>query len=242
MENETKIGMNRTGMQMSPFEGPDQVEFARQQMPNPAEGGVDMMAAVRAEYISQAPRIGSVPVPGTGKGMLETAMGKIKGKNPEVLIDKLGQRLAYERSGVRLYQAMITKVQAGDDSRRAELAAALQHICNEEAEHFRMLTNVMAELGADPTAQTPCADVSGVASMGLLQVVTDPRTTVAQSLEAMLTAELTDNAAWEILIELTTEAGYDDIAARFSDALAAEQQHLSTVKQWLRELVMSDAT
>ena len=58
-------------------------------------------------------------------------------------------------------------------------------------------------LGGDPTAQTPAADVTGVEGMGLMQVLTDPKTTVAQALHAILVAEMTDNAAWEELIELT---------------------------------------
>ncbi|MDX3905443.1 MAG: hypothetical protein QHC78_07120 [Pigmentiphaga sp.] len=51
-----------------------------------------------------------MPLPATGKGLAQTALGKLKVQNPEVLVDKLGQRLAYERSGVRLYQAFIDKV------------------------------------------------------------------------------------------------------------------------------------
>lgn len=240
MENETKIGLNRTGIQMSPIEGPGQAEFALAQPANP-EGSVHGLAAARAAYIVDSPRIGSVPVPGTGKGLLQATMGKMTGKNPEVLLDKLGQRLAFERSGVRLYQAMITKVETVGDARGGDLRADLMHICAEEARHFRMLEGIIREMGADPTAQTPAADVSGVANLGLLQVVTDPRTTIAQSLEALLTAELTDNACWELLAELAAEAGHDDLVGPFQQALLAEQEHLALVKRWLRDEVLGAA-
>lgn len=242
MENTTKIGMNRTGIQMSPIEGPDQAEFALSQPANPPSGGVQALAEARASYIRESSRVGSVPLPGTGRGLLQTTMDKVTGNNPELLIDKLGQRLAYERSGVRLYQAMITKVDAAGHLRRADLRADLVHICSEEAEHFRMLTRVMTEIGADPTAQTPCADVSGVATLGLLQVITDPRTTIAQSLEALLTVEMTDNACWELLIELATQAGHDEMVTEFQQALRAEEQHVVMIKQWLRETVMAEAS
>lgn len=242
MENTTKMGMNRTGMQMAPFEGPDQAQFALLQPADPADGGVESIAAARSAYIRESQRVGSVPIPGTGKGLLQATMGKMTGKNPEVLIDKLGQRLAYERSGVRLYQAMITKVDAAGFIRRDDLRADLIHICSEELDHFRMLTQVITDMGADPTAQTPSADVSGVASLGMLQVITDPRTTVAQSLEALLSVELTDNACWELLIELVAETGHDDLLEPFRAALAAEEQHVSMVTQWLRETVMAEAT
>ncbi|HYF20966.1 MAG TPA: ferritin-like domain-containing protein, partial [Ramlibacter sp.] len=114
-------------------------------------------------------------------------------------------------------------------------------IRGEELEHFRLLCDAMVQLGGDPTAQTPCADVSSTASMGLLQVLTDPRTTLAQCLNAMLTVELTDNAGWELLIQLAEQAGESDLAGRFLGALAQEQEHLVTIKGWLAALVTQGA-
>ena len=38
--------------------------------------------------------------------MLKTALNKLVGVSPEVLIDKLGERLAFERTGTRLYDAL----------------------------------------------------------------------------------------------------------------------------------------
>jgi len=240
MENSTKLGMNRTGFQMAPIEGPLQEEFAMQVPPTSA-GSIEQAAAVRTAYIAEADRIGSVPPPGTMKGMLTTAADKLTGSRPEVLLDKLGQRLAFERTGVRLYQALCTKVQAAGHFRLDELYADLVRIAEDEARHFDLLCTAVESLGADPTAQTPCADVSGVASLGLLQVITDPRTTVAQSLDAILTVELTDNAAWELLIALARESGHDDMAESFVSAYEQEEEHLITIKGWLRATVMHEA-
>jgi len=242
MENQTKVGLNRTGMQMSPIAGPDQARFAMSQPANPETGGAEILSAARGAYVQESSRIGSVPMPATGKGLAQTAMGKLKGQNPEVLIDKLGQRLAYERSGVRLYQAMIGKVEAAGHPDQAQLLADLQHICEEELSHFRMLDEAIRSIGGDPTAQTPCADVSAVASMGMIQVITDPRTTVAQSLETMLSVELTDNACWELLIDLTSQAGHDGLVERFRDALENERQHEAMITRWLRDTVLAEAT
>jgi hypothetical protein len=96
-----------------------------------------------------------------------------------------------------------------------------------------MVRGAMEELGADPTAITPAADVIGVASSGLLQVVTDPRTTLPQSLDALLTAELTDNDGWQMLIELARIYGKEDLVTRFQIAKAAEEVHLAEVRRWL---------
>jgi hypothetical protein len=99
----------------------------------------------------------------------------------------------------------------------------------------------MVQMGGDPTAMTPCADVVGTATMGIMQVVTDPRTTLAQSLNAMLSAELTDNAGWELLAALAEDAGETELAGRFLGALAQEQEHLAIVKGWLTQLVTTGA-
>jgi rubrerythrin len=117
----------------------------------------------------------------------------------------------------------------------------LQRIRAEELGHFRLLCDLVVQLGGDPTAQTPCADVTAAASMGLMQVITDPRTTLAQCLNTILTAELTDNAGWELLGELAQEAGQAGLAEPFSRALEAEQRHLSIVRHWLKALLTSEA-
>ena len=239
MEDKAKLGMNRTGIQMSPFDGPAQAEYASSRPAHPSE--MDMQAAgLRASYIQESERIGSVPVPTTTKGVATAAKGKLTGNDPEVLFDKLGQRLAFERSGVRLYQAMIGKVGTVQPANADALLADLNHICNEEYEHFQMLTQVVDKLGGDPTAQTPCADVSAVSNLGILQVITNPRTTIAQSLESLLTVEMTDNASWELLIQLASRTGHQELDAPFQSALASEKEHVSKITSWLQTSVLGE--
>jgi hypothetical protein len=104
-----------------------------------------------------------------------------------------------------------------------------------------MLCDIVTELGGDPTAQTPAADVIGAASMGFMQVLTDPRTTLAQCLEIVLSIELTDNASWEMLAQLAELAGQKQLVQPFTEALATEQEHLTIVQSWLQSL-MKQAT
>jgi ferritin-like metal-binding protein YciE len=205
--------------------------------------------ADRGIYVIEADAIGSIPQPVTIQGMLKTGLDKLIGERPEMLMDKIGERIAFERGGTRLYDALIVKydtlVEGGEmpdllvplEADGADVPATLGRIRAQEHEHFLMLSEVMTSLGGDPTAQTPCADVTGVASMGLMQVVADPRTTFAQSLNAMLMAELADNAGWELLISLAEQAGETDIAQKFQRAMAEEEEHLATVKSWLTALV-----
>jgi hypothetical protein len=66
-----------------------------------------------------------------------------------------------------------------------------------------LLIDTLKQLGADPTVMTPSADVVGVIAQGPMQVLTDPRTNIAHCLIALLTVELADNAAWELLTHVT---------------------------------------
>lgn len=68
--------------------------------------------------------------------------------------------------------------------------------------------------------------------MGLLQVVTDPRTSVSQPLHAIHLAELADNDGWSMLIDFATQMGQDEMADEFSAALRHEQEHLVLVRSY----------
>jgi rubrerythrin len=167
-------------------------------------------------------------------------MQKLTGKNPEVLVDKLGERLAFERSGVRLYEALLTKYQATPEKLPGMSVEKLTHFRDEEAKHFKLVADALDMLGADPTAQTPGADVTGVESMGLMQVLDDPRTTIPQSLHAVLVAELADHAGWELLIKLAEDMGQKDMAKQFHGALEEEEEHLTHVRNWVEESVRAE--
>jgi rubrerythrin len=119
--------------------------------------------------------------------------------------------------------------------------ARLERIHTDEARHFELVRSAIESLGADPTAQTPCADLTGVQSLGLIQAVTDPRTTVLQSLQTALIAELADNAGWELLIDLAEAAGQTQLAEQFGAAFAQEQQHLEQVRSWVQQLTIAEA-
>jgi bacterioferritin (cytochrome b1) len=77
--------------------------------------------------------------------------------------------------------------------------------------------------------------------MGIMQVLTDPRSSMAQCLQAMLTAELTDNDGWRLLIQLADYLGHDELKAEFESALANEEEHLINVRTWLSESVLDSA-
>ncbi|WP_205665196.1 ferritin-like domain-containing protein [Caldimonas tepidiphila] len=241
MKPQTHVGRNRTGIQMSPLDIREMREGTDHTVPT-SLGDKEAVSEMRQRYISESDTIGSVPVPGTLTGMLETGKGFLTGRRPQVLIDKLGERLAFERSGVRLYDALLAKCEADPASLGAGAADRLRHFRMEEAQHFAMVADALDSIGADPTAQTPCADMVGVEGMGMMQVLTDPRTSVSQCLHVILDAELVDNAGWELLITLSRQSGHPELAERFAQALHQENQHLVEVRRMYEASVLAEAT
>ncbi|GAB3540016.1 hypothetical protein GCM10027343_08390 [Noviherbaspirillum agri] len=240
MKEQTHMGMNRTGMQMSPFDSSDMQSGMPASMTPATPGDDSALAEARASYITEADPVGSVPLPGTVKGAISTGASMLTGSEPQLLLDKLGERLAFERTGTRLYDALITKFEALQDSSTSMTLADLQQIRQDEARHFAIIAEAIQSVGGDPTSQTPCADLVGVESMGLMQVVADPRTTIAQSLHAILVAEMTDNAGWELLIALAEDQKQNALISDFTVALNEERVHLQQVQRWFEEATLGE--
>jgi hypothetical protein len=239
----TRMGLNRTGMQMSPHQSQEMLEGMQALDPiSPDAESEELdgqaLSVTRLEYIAAADPLGSVPPPGTIKGAAKSGAKMMTGRRPQAFIDKLAERLAFERGGTRLYDAVFAKAVAHTNELNKVSAAEILEIRNSEAGHALMIKECLEALGADPTAQTPCADLVGVETMGLLLAASDPRTTLAQTLHAALAAELIDGAGWENLILMARDMGHDDMAKRFQVALDTEATHLAKVKSWYTALTM----
>ena len=238
-DSKQEILGNRTGIMTNPELSIEMIEGAKQATPSSQGDGTEL-ASVRSEYIEEGVPIGSSPV------MVEVSedgesVGQFDGL--AVLLDKLGERLAFERQGTRLYEAFLQKCEslALEDASGPSIEE-LRHICEEELEHFHLLQNAIIALGGDATVQTPSADVAGVLSHGVMQVVSDPRTTIPQTLQAMLTAELVDNDGWQMLQDLAAELGQDDLEEQCGKAYEEEQEHLEKVREWLTSMTMDEAS
>lgn len=242
MEKTVHMGTNRTGIDMSPLQGKAMISGAAAAT---ATGGNEAgLHELDKDYIRNAGAIGTVPLPGTMRGAFKAMKDKLTGRHTEALLNKIGERLAFERSGVRVYECFIAKceaVAAGGTLPGVVDLDMLRQFCIEEAQHFAMLREVLDGLGADATAQTPDADLAGVASLGLMKVIQDPRASVVQSLEALLSIELTDNAAWELLEQLAREMTMEAIADQFHLAEEQEDRHLATIRQWYQTAVREEA-
>jgi len=232
MKDAFDTGMNRTGIARSPVEAKKTVEGAQEGTQLEPPGEHVSLRAIRLEAAKASTPMGQMPPPASVKGAVKTAVTALKGEKANVLIDKLGERLAFERMGTRIYELALLKADAFPSWEGGPSQADLVDIHEEELEHFGLLIGCLETLGADPTAMTPSAAIAQSLSKGVPAVLADPRTDLRQCVDGLLVAELTDNACWEALILLAREAGQDAMADLFEAALAEEKEHLIKVRAW----------
>jgi rubrerythrin len=227
----SEMGMNKTGATVHPVHSKKAIEGAEKAVPS-SPGDATAIAAVRQEFAREVDGLGTVPPPNL-KGMAKAAMDMLKGGRSTVLMDKLGQRAGFERTGVRIYEAALSKLDVFGTWDGGPSREQLEKIRLDELSHFALVKHTIEKLGGDPTALTPAANLQANMSEGVPKMMVDPRVNLLQSLEGLLTAELVDNASWELLIELARDLGHTEIAEDFQRALDAEQEHLALVRAWL---------
>ncbi|UOF02278.1 ferritin-like domain-containing protein [Bdellovibrio reynosensis] len=236
MKEKLSFGLNKTGMKAAPFLSKEMLLEHEELNREPEDSSKDAMD-MREEYIKGSDDVGSVPLPMSPQGVISAGLQVLKGNDPKILIDQLGERLAFERSGVRLYDALLTKCMAFGET---ETVDVVRDFREEEARHFDLIRDAIEDLGGDSTAVTPGADVAGVLGMGIMQVLTDPRTTLPQCIEAILIAELADNDAWKVLIQLCEKVGMPELAEQFREAEINESKHLNFMRSWYEALIIRD--
>ena len=239
MKQAAPIGNNRTGVLAS--DGRADAMQAEMERYAPSSQGTPFGAGVVRAMVRRETEagLGTMPPPSNlqDAGLKEGAKAvakRVSGTSPALLMDKLGQRLAFERMGTRLYEALLFKLEADGGYSGGPTKEGLQEILNEEHRHFVLLTEAIKHLAGDPTAMTPSADLSATASQGLLQVITDARTSLMQGLEAILIAELTDLDGWGLLGQLARGAGEMGLAEQFEEAERREEVHLRKVRTWIK--------
>src|SRR5690606_18244049 len=117
----------------------------------------------------------------SAKGLFSSLKEKMK-IGDHAFIDKIDERIAFERTGVRLYDALISMYKGADDNSAFPELATLARFREEDRKHFELACRAMEKIGGACTAMTPAADLAGVGGMGLVQVLADPRTNFKQCL------------------------------------------------------------
>ncbi|WP_437961560.1 ferritin-like domain-containing protein [Sorangium sp. So ce119] len=167
-------------------------------------------------------------------------MQKLAQGNKDKAIDLLNERLTYERASVRLYDSIVEKVGRSADPGLMNLLGQLREYRDQEKEHEEWLEARIRELGGDAHGETEMSRLITIESQGIQQVVLDGDQNPAHLFHALLTAELVDNAGWQLLLELADEADDDEARASFRKRLHEEEDHLLLTRQVVERLTRTE--
>ena len=166
-------------------------------------------------------------------------MDKLAKNNPEKVVDLLTERLFFERSGVKLYDAIIAKLTTSNDPEVHRTLRAMQEHRAQEKEHEEWLEAQIRALGGDAHTCTEMAALATRESSGIEAVVMDGDNDPVHLFHALMAAELADNAGWDLLVALADEAGDRDAKKEFKKRLHEEEEHVVFVRRALASLAKS---
>lgn len=158
-------------------------------------------------------------------------MEKLARHNAALVLDVLSGRLAFERTGVTLYDAVIQKIERAGEPRYHVLIDQLRHNRNEEKEHEEWLEAQIRALGGSAHETTTMSQLELEESTGIKSVIVDGHQKVLHLLHALLAAELADNAGWDLLVKLADDTGDTAAKAQFAKRLAEEVKHLAFIRE-----------
>ncbi len=163
-------------------------------------------------------------------------MRKLAENNPTELINVLNERLCFERSGVRLYDAILAKIRLPENQRFATMLDQLLEHREQEKEHEEWLEQQIRSLGGDAHGETELSRLVEAESAGIERIVLNGDPEIPHLLHALLAAELVDNEGWVLLVNLAKKAGDRDAKREFSKRLAEEETHLKLLERAMTQL------
>lgn len=219
LETRATSGTNHTGLAPHGDVLAKMIEGANEFRPT-SSGGPTGIAEARIDYarISEPPAtMPSAPV--------------TPAKLP--LLDRLGARMQFERTGARLYDALISKLDAYGSFDGGPSRQELLQIRDQELSHALLTQELVASNGGDPTAIMPGANLQATASQGIACALLDPRTSLIDCLEAMLIIELIDQDSWSMLARTAEPHGDAAMIDKIMQAQKVELEHLAKLRGWL---------
>src|SRR3954470_13097253 len=162
-------------------------------------------------------------------------MDKLAKKNVTRVIDLLNERLAFERAGVTLYDTLLGRLRASADPEIAGLIDTVQKDREEEKEHEEWLEEQIRAIGGTAHGLSEHAVLVQAESEGVERVMRRDDS-IPHDFHALLTAELADNAGWDLLVQLADEFGDSKAKKEFKKRLHEEEKHLLFVRETLLEL------
>jgi bacterioferritin (cytochrome b1) len=164
-------------------------------------------------------------------------MQKLAGKNVSRVIDLLNERLAFERAGVKLYDKILERMKS--DPQVARMIDQMREHREQEKEHEEWLEEQIRALGGDARTPSEKSILVQAESQGIEHVIErDP--SLPHDFHALLTAELADNAGWDLLVQLADEVGDRDAKKEFKKRLHEEEEHLLFVRKAVEQFAKQE--
>src|SRR3989442_3361818 len=168
-------------------------------------------------------------------------MDKLAKKNVGKVIDLLSERLAFERAAVKLYVPLHVRLRVATDPALRALLEQIEHDRDEEKEHEECLEDQISAVGGDAHAQTERSVWVRAESEGVERVMRRDDS-IPHDSHAVLTAELADNAGWDLLVQIADEFGDSAAKKEFQKRLREEERHLLFVRKTLLELTKQEVS
>jgi len=157
-------------------------------------------------------------------------MRKLAERNVGRAIDLLNERLAFERTGVRLYDRMLLRMRLAENGEVQRMVDRMQRYRDQEREHEEWLEDQIRALGGDDHVPTEKSVLVLAETQGIERVVhRDPR--LDHDFHALLTAELADTAGWDLLVRMAEHFGDREAQREFRQRLREEQEHVLFVRK-----------
>jgi bacterioferritin (cytochrome b1) len=166
-------------------------------------------------------------------------MEKLAKHDAAKVVDLLNERLVFERAGVKLYDRVLDVIRTSADENALRMLEEMQEHRAEEKEHEEWLEEQIRRLGGDAHSETEKSRLVTRESKGIEEVVMSDAE-LPHLLHALLAAELVDNAGWDLLSQLASEAGDHEAKREFKKRLHQEEDHLIFVRKAVEKLSVAE--
>jgi hypothetical protein len=160
-------------------------------------------------------------------------------KNPQQVVDLLCERLAFERSTVKLYDRILEALGGAPDASMRDLRATMAKHRQEEDEIASWLEGRIRELGGGEGADTDLARLATREARGIEEVAANDAADLTHLLHALLAVEGVDVAGWDLLVELADAAGDARAKRELERCQRREAEHLAFARRAIERLAIS---
>lgn len=152
--------------------------------------------------------------------------------NRDAVIALLCERLEGERAAVMLYDAVIGKLRTSNEEGARRILPTIHEHRNEACEHEEWLAKTIESLGGSPHVRSAEAELVRRESAGMIDIVRNDDD-MQHLLHALMSAELLDNAGWDLLVELADEANDIEALRELERRKSEQEDHLVFLREAL---------